>query len=108
GELDALLDQAWGKLGVLTGTGPADTFSAALAHYRQVRAQMLQFARQENFEAIRHWVPEQVRPAYDRVKQTLGALGGSTGRDVPATTAAAPQRGPTLALPPSDRAALPG
>ncbi len=108
GELDALLDQAWGKLGVLAGTGQADTFSAALAHYRQVRAQMLQFARQENFEAIRHWVPEQVRPAYDRVKQTLGALGGSTGRDVPATTAAAPQRGPTLALPPSDRAALLG
>ncbi|VUZ27574.1 Uncharacterised protein [uncultured Comamonas sp.] len=110
GELDALLDRAWGKLGALAGTAPAQTFSAALAHYRQVRAQVLQLARQGDFEAIRLLVPTQVRPAYDRVKETLAAISGSTGRDVPATTVAAPQPGPTLPLPSPDRAvkALPG
>ncbi len=86
GELDALLDQAWGKLGVLAGTGPADTFSAALAHYRQVRAQVLQLAQQGDFDAIRQLIPKQVRPAYDHLKKTLAALGSGT-RHVPAASA---------------------
>ena len=67
-----------------------------MAHYRQVRSRMLECARQGDFDTIRQLVPEQVRPAYDRVKNALSALGDSTGRNVPATAtttaASTPQR----------------
>ena len=86
-------------------------FNRSMAHYRQVRARMLECARQGDFDTIRQLVPEQVRPAYDRVKNALSALGDSTGRNVPATATATPQKNaPAPAAPqqPGDPSSAPG
>ena len=73
-ELDALLDQAWADAARRSPPAASQAFSQALQHYRSARAEVLQLARQERFDDIRRLVPEQVRPAYDRVKDCLGAL----------------------------------
>jgi methyl-accepting chemotaxis protein len=73
-ELDALLDQAWADAARRSPPAASQAFSQALQHYRSARAEVLQLARQEHFDDIRRLVPEQVRPAYDRVKDCLGAL----------------------------------
>ena len=73
-ELDTLLDQAWADAARRSPPAASQAFSQALQHYRSARAEVLQLARQERFDDIRRLVPEQVRPAYDRVKDCLGAL----------------------------------
>ena len=73
-ELDTLLDQAWADAARRSPPAASQSFSQALQHYRSARAEVLQLARQERFDDIRRLVPEQVRPAYDRVKDCLGAL----------------------------------
>ena len=73
-ELDALLDQAWADAARRSPPAASQAFGQALQHYRSARAEVLQLARQERFDDIRRLVPEQVRPAYDRVKDCLGAL----------------------------------
>ena len=72
--VDALLDQAWADAARRSPPAASQAFSQALQHYRSARAEVLQLARQERFDDIRRLVPEQVRPAYDRVKDCLGAL----------------------------------
>ena len=73
-ELDTLLDQAWADAARRSPPAASQAFSQALQHYRSARAEVLQLARHERFDDIRRLVPEQVRPAYDRVKDCLGAL----------------------------------
>ena len=111
GELDQLIDQAWAQAATLRTRAAGQDFNRSMAHYRQVRARMLECARQGDFDTIRQLVPEQVRPAYDRVKNALSALGDSTGRNVPATAAATPQKNaPAPAAPqqPGDPSSAPG
>ncbi|GAB2733492.1 hypothetical protein GCM10027019_11100 [Melaminivora jejuensis] len=98
-ELDALLDQAWAGAPRLGAQPGAQAFTDALQHYRRVRAQVLELARQENFDEIRRLVPAQVRPAYDRVKETLEALTGQRSLAVAATVA--PPAGATPSPAPS-------
>lgn len=88
-QLDGLLDRAWAQAGALGSSSAGQAFSQALTQYRQVRAQVLQLAQLGDFAAIRRLVPEQVRPAYDAVKNSLAALGHGSVPSVPATQLAA-------------------
>ena len=84
----------------------AQAFTDALQHYRRVRAQVLELARQENFDEIRRLVPAQVRPAYDRVKETLEALTGQRSLAVAATVAPPAGATPSPAPPASSSSPL--
>ncbi|WP_198971486.1 methyl-accepting chemotaxis protein [Xylophilus sp. ASV27] len=73
-QIDQLIDATWSPRGARhTGAAGRD-FSAALQAYRRVRDEALAQARDERFDEVRRLVPEQVRPAYDQVKQTLSRL----------------------------------
>ncbi len=73
-QIDRQMDAAWAAL-QRAGRGAAGgPFAAALRDYRSVRGQVLALAAQGRFDEVRALVPQQVRPAYDRVKAALARL----------------------------------
>jgi methyl-accepting chemotaxis protein len=73
-QIDRQMDAAWAAL-QRAGRGEAGgPFAAALRDYRSVRGQVLALAAQGRFDEVRALVPQQVRPAYDRVKAALARL----------------------------------
>lgn len=69
--IDRLVDTHWARS---PGTGAAaQEFASALQAYRKARDEVLDLARSEQFDEVRRRVPQQVRPAYDRIKAALQA-----------------------------------
>ena len=74
-QIDKLMDGTWERCQRTRRPGAAgQAFTSALQAYRAVRNEVLALARNERFDEIRRKVPEQVRPAYDLVKETLSRL----------------------------------
>lgn len=77
-QIDRQMDGAWAALqrgrGARRWGDAGRQFAAALQSYRSLRGQALALAAQGDFGAVRTLVPQQVRPAYDRVKAALAQL----------------------------------
>ncbi|WP_370680448.1 methyl-accepting chemotaxis protein [Comamonas sp. GB3 AK4-5] len=70
--IDQLVDAHWAR-SPQAGVA-AQEFASALQAYREARDGVLALARSEDFDEVRRRVPQQVRPAYDRVKAALTQL----------------------------------
>ncbi|MBN9339688.1 MAG: hypothetical protein J0H52_06370 [Comamonadaceae bacterium] len=73
-QIDRQMDAAWAALQRAGRGEVGGPFVAALRDYRSVRGQVLALAAQGRFDEVRALVPQQVRPAYDRVKAALARL----------------------------------
>lgn len=87
-QLDKLIDSTWKRYQPRQRAGSpeataAQEFAAALQAYRGVRGEVLALARAERFDQVRSKVTQEVRPAYDSVKEALSRLGT---HDKPADT----------------------
>lgn len=73
GELDQLIDQAWAQAATLRTRAAGQDFNRSMAHYRQVRARMLECARQGDFDTIRQTGPRagapRLRPRQKRLER---------------------------------------
>lgn len=101
-ELDRLIDDSWERLQRSRGARHAHDarrqFAAALQAYRGIRDEALALAHGERFDEVRRKVPEQVRPAYELVKQALSRLAAEDGPAPSGAQPEAPRQPPRQAI----------